>query len=103
MRSNLLEDNCYPKANVDVLCIQPYFLLIRPPVGAEDGCDLLLHTIIFAKLFPLLQGFPRCPSDQFNSVVTRTMGIFDVEEVGTISFRELLTTFALAMSGVSVK
>ena len=53
--------------------------------------------------FLLLQGFPRCPSDQFNNVVTRTMGIFDVEEVGTISFRELLTTFALAMSGVSVK
>ena len=49
------------------------------------------------------QGFPRCPSDHMDKVVTRTMAIFDVEEVGTISFRELLTTFTLSMSGVSVK
>ena len=62
------------------------------------------NQLHFFHAFPFeLQGFPRCPSDQFNNVVTRTMGIFDVEEVGTISFRELLTTFALAMSGVSVK
>ena len=50
-----------------------------------------------------MQGFPRCPSDHMNRVVTRTMAIFDVEEAGIISFRELLTTFALSMSGVSVK
>ena len=89
-----------------MLCIQPYFLLISPPIllGLRMGVTYMLACDHFCPAFSsLFQGFPRCPSDQFNNVVTRTMGIFDVEEVGTISFRELLATFALAMSGVSVK
>ena len=57
----------------------------------------------FFILPSVLQGFPRCPTHRLDQVVTRVMAIFDVQEVGTISFRELLITFALSMSGVSVR
>lgn len=45
----------------------------------------------------LFQVFPKCDQAPLDTVVNTVMSIFDPIGVGTISFRELLITFALSM------